>query len=87
MRGQILEVNTPAPDRVMQVLQAARGELSLIDVALYGAQLHVVIADARAGKVQLQDYLDREGIPVTAIEWIAPTLEDVFISSVKPREE
>jgi len=87
MRGQILEVNTPAPDRVMQVLQAARGELSLIDVALYGAQLHVVIADARAGKVQLQDYLDREGIPVTTIEWIAPTLEDVFISSVKPREE
>ncbi|MBN1923085.1 MAG: ABC transporter ATP-binding protein [Anaerolineae bacterium] len=87
MHGQILEVNTPTPDRVMQALLAARGELSLIDVALYGAQLHVVVADALVGKPQLQDYLDRQGTPVTAIEWIAPTLEDVFISSVKPREE
>ncbi len=89
MRGQILEVSTPAPDRVLQVLEAARacGDLPLLDVALYGAQLHVVVRDAVAGKALLQDYLDAHGAPVTAVEWIAPTLEDVFISSVKPRED
>lgn len=89
MRGQVLELNTPAPDRAMQVLQAAQKHeaLPLLDVALYGAQLHVVMRDAVTGKALLAEYLQAQGVPVNTIEWIAPTLEDVFISSVKPREE
>lgn len=89
MRGQILEVNTPTPDRALQALDAAkkRGELPLLDVALYGAQLHVVVPDASAGKPRVWEYLSAQDVAVTAVEWIAPTLEDVFISSVKSRDE
>lgn len=89
MRGQVLELNTPMPDRAMQVLNVARaqGQLPLMDVALYGAQIHAVAPDATVGKVLLADYLCAQGVTVTSIEWIAPTLEDVFISSVKSREE
>ena len=89
MRGQILEVSTPMPDRAMQLLQAARSSdaLPLLDVALCGARLHVGVPDAAAGKRWLHEYLYSHEVSVTAIEWIAPTLEDVFISSVKPRGE
>jgi len=89
MRGQILEVNTPTPDRALQALEAAkkRGELPLLDVALYGAQLHVVVPDAGVGKPLVREYLSGQDVAITAVEWIAPTLEDVFISSVKSRDE
>jgi hypothetical protein len=45
------------------------------------------VPDAEAYKQPIQELLAREGIQVHTIEWIAPTLEDVFISSVKPREK
>ncbi len=84
MRGQVLEINTPNPDQAMRVLKAAQQSrrLPLDEVALYGAQIHAVVPDAETYKGIIRDLLDAENIAVTAIEWIAPTLEDVFISSV-----
>jgi len=89
MRGQILEINTPDSDRAMRVLKAAQasGRLPCDEVALYGAQIHVVVPDAEGSKQPVRALLESEGIEVNAVEWIAPTLEDVFISSVKPRGE
>ena len=89
MRGQILEINTPGSDRAMRVLKAAQasGRLPCDEVALYGAQIHVVVPDAEGSKQPVRALLESEGIEVNAVEWIAPTLEDVFISSVKPRGE
>ena len=89
MRGQILEINTPNSDRAMRVLKAAQasGRLPCDEVALYGAQIHVVVPDAEGSKQPIRALLESEGVKVKAVEWIAPTLEDVFISSVKPRGE
>jgi ABC-2 type transport system ATP-binding protein len=89
MHGQVLEINASAPDRAMRVLKKAQasGRLPFDEVALYGAQIHVVVPNAEAFKQPVRVLLDSEGIEVHAIEWIAPTLEDVFISSVKPRGE
>jgi ABC-2 type transport system ATP-binding protein len=85
MRGQVLEIRTPKPEVVMRVLKAAQqsGRIVLDEVALYGAQIHAVVADAQQYKEIIQNLLEVENIEVTSIEWIAPTLEDVFISSVK----
>ena len=84
MRGQVLEINSPAPDQVMRVLKEARdaGRLPLDEVALYGAQVHVVVLDARQYQEAIEQTLSAAQIPITSIDWIAPTLEDVFISSV-----
>ena len=84
MRGQVLEINSPTPDAVMRVLKEARetGRLPLDEVALYGAQVHVVVPDARQHQASIAQALRAAQIPVSSIEWIAPTLEDVFISSV-----
>jgi ABC-2 type transport system ATP-binding protein len=84
MRGQVLELNSPSPDLVLRILKAAQlsHQIPIDEVALYGAQVHVVVPDAQEYKNKIQSLLDSESVPVTSIEWIAPTLEDVFISSV-----
>ena len=84
MRGQVLEINTPDPDRAMRVLKAAQESrrLPLDEVALYGAQIHAVVPAAKEFSQSLEDLLNAEGVRVNAIEWIAPTLEDVFISTM-----
>ncbi len=84
MRGQVLEIRTPSPERAMRVLAQARqaGRLSLDEVALYGAQIHAVAPRPEQTKEIIRALLEAEGIQVHAIERIAPTLEDVFISSV-----
>src|SRR5450759_146652 len=86
MRGQALEINSPAPYQVMRTLKAAQqtGAMPLDEVALYGAQIHAVIPNAQEYEKVVRRLLDAAGVPVTGIEWIAPTLEDVFISAVTP---
>ena len=84
MRGQVLEINCANPDLAMRVLKAARqsGEIPLDEVALYGAQVHAVVPDAQLYREMVREALSSAGVRVTSVEWIAPTLEDVFISSV-----
>jgi ABC-2 type transport system ATP-binding protein len=84
MRGQVLEINSPVPEQVMRVLKEARqaGRLKLEEAALYGAQVHVVVPDATGQRAAIERALRAAGTPVGSIEWIAPTLEDVFISAV-----
>ncbi|MBN1878025.1 MAG: ABC transporter ATP-binding protein [Anaerolineae bacterium] len=86
MRGQVLEINTTTPDQAMRVLKQAqdKGQIPFDEVALYGAQIHAVVPDAEAFKQPIWDLLSKEGVEIHAIEWIAPTLEDVFISAVRP---
>ncbi len=95
MRGQVLEINCGAPNRALQILKAAQaaGQIALAEVALYGAQIHAVAPDVpeaglpEAGSAQTQGQvralLEDAGIAVRSIEPIAPSLEDVFISSVR----
>jgi ABC-2 type transport system ATP-binding protein len=84
MRGQVLEISASTPDTVMRILKAAQhsGQLLLDEVALYGAQVHAVVPDAEEYQDLILELLDAENVEVTSIQWIAPTLEDVFISSV-----
>ncbi|MCL4560625.1 MAG: ABC transporter ATP-binding protein [Chloroflexi bacterium] len=88
MRGQVLEIHTPDPDRAVRILKAAQqaGKLPLDEVALYGAQIHAVVPNAAEFKGAVVHLLRSENVPVESIDWIAPTLEDVFISAVKPRQ-
>ena len=85
MRGQVLEINTLDPERAMRMLKSAQasGRLPFDEVAFYGAQIHAVVPDAEAFKQPIRALLESEGVQVHSIEWIAPTLEDVFISAVK----
>ncbi len=85
MRGQVLEINTPEPDKTLRALKQAQADqvLPLQEVALYGAQIHVVIPSAQQDTQAVLDFLAAQGLPTPQIEWIAPTLEDVFISAIR----
>ncbi len=85
MRGKVLEINTPEPDRAMRVLKLAQANktLPLDEVALYGAQIHAVLPGLETDRESVRQVLAREKITIHSLEWIAPTLEDVFISSVR----
>jgi ABC-2 type transport system ATP-binding protein len=84
MRGHVLEVRAAYPDRAMRVIKIAqeRGQVPLEEVALYGAQIHVVASEVHKSREVLRSVLEAEDIAVKAIEEITPTLEDVFISSI-----
>ena len=82
MRGQVLEINTDAPEQALLALRSAKQthSLPLEEVALYGSQVHAAVLDASAQKEAVLDLLNRQSIRVHSIDWITPTLEDVFIS-------
>jgi ABC-2 type transport system ATP-binding protein len=85
MRGQVLEINVSDPEKAVRILKSAqeKHQVPLDEVALYGAQIHAVVLGDQAYKDAIQQILMEENIQVNSIAWIAPTLEDVFISSVK----
>jgi len=89
MHGQVLEINVSDPEKAVRLLKAAQQKrtIPLDEVALYGAQIHAVVPDAQEYKEVVGQLLAEDEIRVDSIEWIAPTLEDVFISSVKAPEE
>jgi drug efflux transport system ATP-binding protein len=84
MHGQVLEISTSDPEGGMRVLKTVQQqrEIPILEVALYGAQIHVVLPDIQAYREALRNILLQKNIQVSSLEWIAPTLEDVFISSV-----
>ena len=80
MRGQVLEIDCTAPDKAITALR----EMGLFEeVALYGALIHTVGEDVEQYKRPIEQKLADAGVLVRAMDVIAPSLEDVFISSVR----
>ena len=84
MQGQVLEIDCAQPD-------VAIGELSRMglfdEVALYGALIHVVAEGVAEHKQRITQALAEAGVQVRAIDVIAPSLEDVFISNVRSNSD
>jgi ABC-2 type transport system ATP-binding protein len=84
MHGEVIEVDCDDPGQAVPVLR----NLDLFDeVALYGALIHVVSKDAEAHMPQIRKTLADHNIAVKTIDRIAPSLEDVFISSAREAEK
>jgi len=89
MRGHVLEIDCRNSERAMHVLRRAaeEGRIPFDEIALYGAQIHAVVPDAETYRDPVRQLLLEHDVEVRRVEWIAPTLEDVFISSVKERSD
>jgi ABC-2 type transport system ATP-binding protein len=84
MQGQVLEVDCEKPDAAILILR----KLDVFEeVTLYGTQIHVVTRHPEAHKHLIEERLGDEGIHVTTVQRIVPSLEDVFISTVRRQEE
>jgi ABC-2 type transport system ATP-binding protein len=84
MHGQVLEINCDSPEVAVPTLR----QLGLFEeVTLYGALVHVVTQDPDAHRALIEQALRDKGVQVTAVDGIAPSLEDVFIASARRQEK
>jgi ABC-2 type transport system ATP-binding protein len=85
MHGEVVEIDcNNQADQAIPLLR----ELNLFEeVALYGALIHVVTKNAAEHIPLIKQTLAEHGIQVNAIDRIAPSLEDVFISSAREAEK
>ncbi len=63
-----------------QALDLLRQTADVTDAALFGNALHVVVPEAGGMTPRLRTYLSQQGVTVSKIEQIRPSLEDVFVS-------
>jgi ABC-2 type transport system ATP-binding protein len=84
MRGDVVEIDCDDAGQAVSLLR----DLQLFDeVALYGALIHVVTNNTAAHIPLIQKTLTDHGLTITSVERIAPSLEDVFISSAREAEK
>lgn len=84
MKGDVLLVEGKPLDKVLEALRTAP---DVLDAAIFGNAIHVVVPRATAIIPSLRSYLGRRGITVDRIEPVRPNLEDVFVSLTKPQDE
>jgi ABC-2 type transport system ATP-binding protein len=80
MRGQVLEIDCDDPAQALRALRELDG---LDEVALYGALIHVVAEGVAERRREIEGLLVSARVKVRTLDVIAPSLEDVFISSVR----
>jgi len=85
MQGNVIELTPDDPTEAMRLLQEARaaGRLTVDDVALYGAQIHLVAQDAAQARQQISEVLTTGSVHFDPPEVILPSLEDVFLSAIR----
>jgi ABC-2 type transport system ATP-binding protein len=77
MRGELLLVECNPLGKAVEALRSAP---NVMDAAVYGNALHIVVEDAAREATQIREYLAGHGVAVQRVEPIRPTLEDVFVS-------
>jgi ABC-2 type transport system ATP-binding protein len=80
MAEPILEVETSDASAAAQALQHQPG---IIEAAMYGRALHVVVQDVAAATASIPPFLAARGMTVGAVRPVRPSLEDVFVSLVR----
>jgi len=84
MQGQVMEIDCSEPDIALSTLR----DSSMFDeVGLYGALIHVVGDDLEGDRATIERLLTEQDIHITTMDIITPSLEDVFISSIKQEED
>jgi ABC-2 type transport system ATP-binding protein len=77
MKGELLLVEAEPLGPALDVLESAPG---VLDAAVFGSALHVVVESAAAGAPALRSLLAARGLRVGRIQPIRPSLEDVFVA-------
>ncbi len=77
MKGDLLLIECEPLGKAVEALQSAP---DVMDAAVFGNALHLVVLDAAAAIPRVEKYLADQGVAVNRIERIRPSLEDVFVS-------
>src|SRR5215469_9134919 len=82
MKGELLLVECEPLGPAVEALQSAP---NVLDAAVFGNALHLVVPNAEAAIPNVKQYLSDKGVEVHHIEKIRPSLEDVFVSLTTER--
>ena len=83
MKGELLLVECDPLGLAVEALQSAP---MVLDAAVFGSALHLVVEKAGEATPEVKKYLSERGVTVRRIEKIRPSLEDVFVSlTTEPR--
>ena len=80
MAEPILEVTADNASAAARALQHQPG---IIEAAMFGRAVHVVVEDVAAAEAFIPTLLSTHGIACTGIHPVRPSLEDVFVSLVR----
>jgi ABC-2 type transport system ATP-binding protein len=85
MRGQVLEISASDAAKTVKVLRDAQNanQIPIEEVELYGSLVHVVAPDIKSHQRAIEHELRNANIHIDQLSIIEPSLEDVFISSMK----
>jgi len=83
MREEVLEVLCERPQEAMEKIEKMS---EVKEVALFGKGLHVVALDGESAAAAIRNLLPQQGVRVSRIEKIVPSLEDVFVSLIEARD-
>jgi ABC-2 type transport system ATP-binding protein len=68
---------------VQEAFKRLRGKPFIVDVNVYGDELHAVVRDAPAAEAALRAELAAAGFAVDLVEPVPPSIEDVFVALSK----
>ncbi len=83
MQEEVLDLQCRRPQEAMEIIEQVAG---IKEVALFGKGLHIVVEDAQGAVGVIKQTLTDHGFPVSRIEKIVPSLEDVFVSLIEARD-
>ena len=99
-KGQIIKDDTPsnimesftkplyslATDNNYHARELALGLSYVEDAYLVGEFIHIVFSDGKSDDGEFKNYLNQKGIDIESMNKIDPSLEDVFVNTVKMKE-
>lgn len=83
MPGSLLEIRTNAPRRTALLL---RSNLKNASVGLFGDRVHVVTPNASVTEAETRRLVASAGFELLSLTAIEPSLEDVFVSVIAPKD-
>jgi ABC-2 type transport system ATP-binding protein len=80
---KLLRLDTPVPLDTMRAIEREEG---ILEVAVFGSGLHVVVDDVDDAIARIRRILAAQKIRIGRLERIDPSLEDVFVALIEAEE-
>lgn len=80
----LLQLDSSDPLESMRAIERQPG---ILEVAVFGAGLHVTVEDVASATARIRQALESRGIQIRRLEPIPPSMEDVFVALVEAREK
>jgi ABC-2 type transport system ATP-binding protein len=71
---------------LLESMKLLEGQPGIFDVAVFGAGLHVSVAEATSAMPLIRDRLGAAGVAIARLEAIEPSMEDVFVAMIEEEE-